>query len=244
MNDRLVELPAPVLNEAAFERRREHLLAELQRPAAAHRLRPVALVLAAVVLGVLAFAPISGASLGHRLVTGLGDLWSTPAPPSKHPADVQNMAHDMTNLPPGITNRAGTPLPKDARDLATDLGTDNDTITAFPTSKGAVCYMILGAGSCADLKTWPWNTVGFTFSIFSTRAGGARVFGIASEKVASVSVVIGGVPHATILENHALYYQLPPGAHQSEIQRIGATWKDGSTHAVPVDTHWNPPGRG
>lgn len=241
MSYQSVGLPAPVMSETTFQRRREHLLAELERPAPDRRSQAAVGVLIAVAVGVLVLAPISGASLGHRLVTGLGDLWSSPAPPTKHPADVQNMTESATNEPPGVTYRGGKPLTGKARDLLSGLGTADDTLTAYPTTSGAVCYMILGAGSCANLETWPWNTVGFTFSIFSTRDGGTRVFGIASDKVASVRVEIGGVEHPMILENNALYYQVPPGERDSDIQQLVATWKDGSVHPVPVSTHWSPP---
>jgi hypothetical protein len=240
MSDHLVELPAPVMSESAFQRRREHLLAELERPAS-HRRHVVAAALVAVVLALLAFAPISGASLGHRLVSGLGALWSSPAQPTKYPADVQDMAHSATIEPPGVTYKGGKPLTGKARDLLTGLGTAGDTITAYPTSSGAVCYMIEGAGSCANLAKWPWNTVGFTFSIFSTRDGGTRVFGIAADKVTSVSVEVAGVEQLAVLQNNALYYQLPPSVHDSDIQQVTATWSDGSTHSVPLRIHWDPP---
>lgn len=240
MSDHFVELPAPVMSEAVLQRRRDHLLAELEH-AAPRRRRTVVAVLVAIMLGVLVVAPVSGASLGRRLVTGLGDLWSSPAAPTKYSADVQNMAHSATIEPPGVTYRGGKPLTGKARDLLSGLGTAGDTITAYPTSNGAVCYMIQGAGSCANVAKWPWSTVGFTFSIFSTRSGGTRVFGIASDKVASMSVVIAGVAQPALLENHALYYHLPPDVHESDIQQVRATWSDGSTHSVPLDTHWDPP---
>lgn len=243
MSDHLVELPAAAMSEDAFRRRREHLLAELDRPTP-HRHRQAAIgMLILVVLGVLVFAPISGASLGHRLVTGLGNIWSSPAPPTKHPTDVQNMAHSATIEPPGVTYKGGKAITGKARDLLSGLGTADDTITAYPTSSGEVCYMIEGAGSCANLEKWPWNTVGFTYSVFSTRVGGVRVFGIATDKVASVSVVVGGVTNDALLENNAFYYQLPEGVDESQIQQIVATWGDGSSHPVPVSTHWYPAGR-
>jgi hypothetical protein len=240
MSDFFVEPPAPIMSEAALDRRRTHLLAELGRPPARH-LRPAVGMLVAGMLAVLAFAPISGASLGHRLVTGLGDMWSSPAQPTKHPADVQNMGHSATIEPPGITYRGGKPLTGKARDLLTGLGKTDDTITAYPTSTGAVCYMILGAGSCANLETWPWNTVGFTYSVFSTQAGGVRVFGIAADKVVSISVSIGDVSNPALLQNNAFYYQLPQSVDENDVQKIVATWNDGSTHSVPVNTHWYPP---
>jgi hypothetical protein len=241
MSELFGEIRAPAMGDAAFRRRREHLLAELGRPAG-RRLRPAALVLAAAVLGVLAFAPIGGASLAHRLATGLGDIWSSPGPPPEDPAEVQAFAQDVPRVPPGVAYEGGAPLPGEARDLATGLGTVGDTITAFPTTSGAVCYMIDGAGSCDNLEKWPWNTVGFAFSIFSTRDGGTRIFGIAADRVAAVSVEIEGVEHPAILENDALYYQLPPGVHESDVEQVVATWRDGSVHSVPVGSHWNPPG--
>lgn len=240
MSDHFVELPAPAMNDDAFLRRREHLLAELERPRT-HRLRPVAVLGVAAVLALLVFAPISGASLAHRVAGGLDTLWSSPAPPTKYPADVENMAESARIEPPGVTYRGGKVLTGKARDLLSGLGTAGDTITAYPTSSGAVCYMIEGAGSCTNLAKWPWNTVGFTFSIFSTRDGGTRVFGIATDQVTSVTVEIAGVEQPAVLEHNALYYQLPPGVHDSDIQQVTATWDDGSVHSVPVGTGWNPP---
>ncbi len=240
MSELFLDPPSAAMSDAAFGRRRAHLIAELERPTP-RRIRPALVAVAVVVLGLLAFAPVGGANLVHRVATGLGDIWSSPAPPTKFPADVQSFAQDVPDVPPGITYKGGTPLPGEARDLASGLGPAGDTITAFPTTSGEVCYMIQGAGSCANLEKWPWNTVGFTFGIFSTRADGARIYGIASDKVVSLSVEIGDLEHPAILENNALYYALPPGVHESDIQQISATWQDGSVHSVPVDTHWNPP---
>lgn len=240
MSDHLVELPAPVMSEAACHRRRGHLLAEMERPAS-HRRHVLAAVLVVAVLALLAFAPISGASLGQRLVTGLGDWWSATAPPTKNPGEAQSFTDDWNTGP--VHNLNGRPLPADARDLLSGLGPATDTITAFPTSNGAVCYMIQGAGTCVSLEKWPWSTVGFEYSVFSTQEGGTRIFGIAADKVTSVSVEIGGSAHPAILGNHAIYYHLPPGIQDADIQKVIATWKDGSVHAVPENAHWDPPHR-
>lgn len=241
MSDHFVELPAPLMSEATFDRRRAHLLAELERPVV-RRLSPVSFVVAAaVVLGVLAFAPISGASLAHRLVTGMGDLWSSSVPPTKSPAEVHSFTDDWNTGPSGSLNLSGSPLTGKARDLATGLGSADDTITAFPTTNGAVCYMIQGAGSCTNLEKWPWNTIGFTVSIFSTRDGGTRVYGIATDKIASAVIQVAGTNYPMTLENDALYYHLPPNVHESDLQQVVATWKDGSLHPFPFHSHWSPP---
>lgn len=242
MNDFLGQVPAPVMSDGAFYRRREHLLAELERPSR-RRLRPAALVLVAAVLGLLAFAPIGGASLAHRVATGLGGLWSTPAPPPKDPAEVQSFVDDWNTGPWGLENPAGVPLLGEARDLASGLGTAGDTITAFPTSDGAVCYMVMGAGSCGFLDSRDPVGAGITFGILSTRiTGTTRLFGVASDEVASVNVVIDGIEHPAILRNNAFYYQLPQGISERDVEGVVATWTDGSTHTFPVSTHPAPPG--
>lgn len=240
MSDHLAELPAPVMSEAAFQRRRQHLLIELERPSA-HRRRAAAVMLVAVVVGVLAFAPISGASLAHRVASSLGGWWSSTAPPTTNPSEAQSFTDDWDTGPGAGKQLDGAPLPGDARDLLSGLGPAGDTITAFPTTNGTICYMIQGAGTCANLHKWPWNTVGFNVGIFSTRDGGTRIFGIAEANVASVSVEIAGVEQPAILGNHAFYYHLPSGVHDSDIEQVTATWSDGSTHSMPMNSHWNPP---
>jgi hypothetical protein len=238
MSDHLVELPAPVMSEATFERRRTHLLAEIERPAPQRR-HALAAVLVAGVLALLAFAPISGASLGHRLVSGLGSWWSTTAPPTTNPGEAQTFG---TGYWEGGSHRFdGKPLPGDAKDLLSNLGPAGDTITAFPTSNGSVCYMIQGAGTCVNLQMWPWKTIGFNVGIFGTHDGGTRVFGVTDAKVRAMDIEIAGVEHPMILGNHAFYYHLPPSAHESDLQQLTATWSDGTTHTMPLDRHWNPP---
>ena len=48
MSDHVVELPAPVMSEDAFHRRREHLLAEIQRPRIRRRHALAAVLVTAV----------------------------------------------------------------------------------------------------------------------------------------------------------------------------------------------------
>jgi hypothetical protein len=87
----------------------------------------------------------------------------------------------------------------------------------------------------------PWNTIGFIVAIFSTRSGGARVFGITDAKVTSMKLEIASVEHPAILGNHAFYYHLPPGIYESDLQSVTATWSDGSTHTMPLNKHGSGP---
>ncbi len=202
MSDHLVELPAPVMSEAAFQRRREHLLAELERPAGASA------AALAVVLGGRGRARGVGVRSDQRRES-CAIAWLPASEPGglrphrrrRTPAEVQNFTDDWNDRPPRPAHlQGGKPLPARRGILLSGLGPAGDTITAYPTSNGAVCYMIEGAGSCTNLKKWPWNTVGFTFGIFSTHDGGTRIFGIAADKVTAVSVEIAGVEQPAILE--------------------------------------------
>lgn len=199
--------------------------------------RRVALVvLTAAALALLAVAPISGASVVQRL----GSWWSSAAPPTKNPGEVKSFTDDWDTGPAASRHLNGKPLTAKARDLLSGLGPPHDTITAFPTTNGSVCYMIEGAGTCVNLRKWPWNTVGFEFGIFSSRGQGTRIFGVAAARVRSVSVEIAGFEHAATFGNHAFYYHLPPGIHERDLQNVKATWKDGSVHSVPF-RNWHPP---
>ena len=121
MSDHVVELPAPVMSEDAFHRRREHLLAEIQRPASRRR-HALAAVLVTAVLALMAFAPISGASLAHRVATGLGkSRWSSTAPPPKDPAEVQSFTDDWNTGPGASLHLNGNPVLGKARDLLSVL---------------------------------------------------------------------------------------------------------------------------
>lgn len=244
MTDDILNPPAAAMTDAALRRRRSHLLAELERDPRPVR-RAAAMVFAAAALAVLTLAPIGGASLASRAATGLSSLWSEPAPPPKDPASAANLgeaASRWTRDSNDPTRAPGVPLLGKARDLLQGLGSASDTITAFPTANGAVCYEIRAAGSCGRLDQWPWSAVGFTFSILYTRDGGTRVFGVAGDQVQTVEVEVADTYHAAEVRNNAFYYQLADGLSGNDVQRLVATWTDGSTHEFHVHDGRSGPG--
>ena len=106
--------------------------------------------------------------------------------------------------------------------------------------------MIEGAEVVAPtLRSGREYTVGFTFSIFSTRDGGTREAGFRHRRRqghhGQRRSRRGRAQQPAILENNAIYYQLPPGVHDSDIQQVTATWSDGSTPSVPLHSHGTPP---
>jgi hypothetical protein len=124
----------------------------------------------------------------------------------------------------------GKPVLSKSQKLLVDVGSVHDTLTAFPTSKGRVCYHILGAGSCGQLDT----PSGVTFSILAVRNSGTRLYGVAADKVSRVQVVVGGIAHDATLRNNGFYFELAKGSDGAEVERVISTLNDGTTHTFPV----------
>ena len=144
-------------------------------------------------------------------------------------ADVSNLAASVTRWKNEDSNsRSGTPLASQARDLITNAGQGNDTLSAFPTSTGMVCYEINASGTCGRVDT----STGITFGILGGGAGGTRVFGVAANKVVKVQVQVSGTLYDAVLNDNGFYFQLPAGTSEHQLQVI-ATWNDGTTHSVP-----------
>lgn len=192
-----------------------------------------------IVLGLVGCCALSGALAGARLASGgqtqpLAAFSSTTAPSAADPNGfIQSLADDVGNVPPGVTNHMGQPLVGEARNLITNAGAAHDTLSAFPTSTGGVCFEVRAAGSCGNPSTDP-SGAGITWGILSIRSTGTRVYGVASDEVVKVDVEIDGVNHPATLNNSGFYYQVPDGLTGDDVQQIVATWKDGSVHQVSV----------
>jgi hypothetical protein len=150
-------------------------------------------------------------------------------------------AADATNLAQAVARwnneypatGPGTPFTSQAIDLLTNMGREGDTVTAFTTRRGSVCFEIRAAGTCERLD----DPSGITLAIFATRVGGTRVYGVAADSVARVQVNVAGVLRDAVLHNNAYYYQLPSSfgiAEGDAVQNLVVTSKDGTTHLVNV----------
>lgn len=190
--------------------------------------RLLILVVALAALGVVGGA----ASTAFGLQAG-----SIPAAFDDASGNVQNAA-DNRSLADAVSGwdrehpntGPGEPLLAKSKDLLIGVGARQDTLSAFPTSKGAVCYQILAAGTCGKLD----SPSGITFSILAIRDRGTRLFGVASDEVVRVQVVVDGVARGALLRNNGFHYQLSDGSEGSEVQRVISTFADGTTHSVSV----------
>jgi hypothetical protein len=190
-------------------------------------------------VGVLCAAVLAGATVGALVAVGSG---STALPPA---AALNDSAGRLAVTPPDVLDLAGAvdrwndeaahfhgpgpgvPLPGEAKNLLSGMGRAGDTVAAFPTSRGLVCFEIDAAGTCGSLH----SPSGITWAILSTR-GNSRVFGIASDAVARVQVDVQGVLQDAILRHNAYHFQLPAQLDDTAVHGLLVTWKDGSRHGV------------
>jgi len=147
------------------------------------------------------------------------------------PADAQSLADAVARWNEEYPRTGpGIPLTSEARDLLSGVGREGDTLTAFRTQRGDVCFEIRAAGTCGRVDT----PSGITFAILSTRTGGARLYGVAADQVVRVEIQVNGANSKALLRDNGFYYHLPQGTASSDIDRVTAIWNDGSAHAFPV----------
>ncbi len=139
----------------------------------------------------------------------------------------------LTEDEPGV---ASTLLPGNA-DLArgrTLLSTAGWTLAAAPTKKGRVCGAVLDAdgtftaGGCVDRFTPELPVVP---NVARVGSGATFVYGLASDSVKAVAVVVNGAKRQTTLQNDAFFFQ---PSSDSSIGGVVATLADGSRVTVPL----------
>lgn len=95
----------------------------------------------------------------------------------------------------------GEPLVDHTRALLT---VGDDTLRAFPTARGDVCYEVRDAGTCARLtdERPAW------FSILYTRDGGRRAYGVVRDDVRSLTIQLGSRDVPANIVNGGFYATL------------------------------------
>ncbi len=151
--------------------------------------------------------------------------------PSVAPAHSQSLAEAVVRWrTENPSTGPGTPLVAEATNLLTGVGHAKDTLSAFRTDRGDVCFEVRAAGSCGRVDT----PTGIIFAILYTRAGGTRLYGVAADKVNRIEVRIDGVGREMLLRNNGLYYELPEGLGSGDIDAVISFLHDGSAHSFPL----------
>jgi hypothetical protein len=139
----------------------------------------------------------------------------------------------LTQDEPGV---ASSLLPGNA-DLAKGrnlISSPHWTLAAAPTGKGNVCSVVLDsdgtytAGGCVDAFTGKLPIVP---NITTLGSNTTVVYGLASDSVEAVAIVVNGVEHQATLSNDAFLFQPSSGASVSSVL---ATLADGSRVTVPL----------
>jgi hypothetical protein len=152
---------------------------------------------------------------------------ATPSPDTRNLAEAVERWHAESSA----LNREGPgkPVLERAKPLLSNVGRERDTLTAFPTTNGVVCFEIRAAGTCGKLDT----PTGIAWAILSTR-GSTRVFGIVADEVSRVTVNVDGTDHRALLRSNAFFYELDEGVSESAIRSIASTSKAGSTRTITI----------
>lgn len=190
------------------------------------------LTLATVLLGVCGLAGAAvGAGLASGTETPLMAIFTAPnAGAAEDAAQVADFAEAVRRWTAEAPDTGpGEPLTGKATTLLAPTGTP-DTLRAFPTSKGRVCFEVLGAGTCGELG--PSSPI--AMGILYTKDAGTRVFGIASDDVTRVQIDLAGDLRDATLRRNGFHYRLSESVTSNDIRRVISTTSDGQRHVLAV----------
>jgi hypothetical protein len=123
--------------------------------------------------------------------------------------------------------------------LLQNVGVSRRTLYAFPTDRGRVCFALTDVGAgCTDgfSNAVPVNvTVGKPDGKPTGSGEPIVVWGIASNAVKQINVVINGSSHAATLSRNAFFYQLSSNATSAEeVQSLVVTLRGGATRTIDL----------
>lgn len=255
MSDHLVELPAPVMSEAAFQRRRMHLLAEIERhrPHAEHGLRRLSsrrswrrrgVVFVAV--GVLAAVGAASAVAYHYLgpspgfTAGLSSLNKLPPVPWPSSVPKGGLANEAAST--GLTPMQAEHRMRLAQSGLTlgqgDVG-DID-LYAFPGISGSACLFVtapLSGGICLPTSNVSNSALdGVAWAAWGgdgprAPTGPLGVFGLVADNVSGVEADISGMTRSIPILNNSFYADFDRITNQDSIKLI-VRFDDGTARTL------------
>jgi hypothetical protein len=164
------------------------------------------------------------------------------------------VAHDMsaafalppvpdTELPDAVTHGhenlpvPGAALPNQTRRVAHGLGRNGADIYLFPTTQGKVCEVITettSMGTCVPSFRFLKGEV--ATSVYYGDTAPQSVAGLASNRVAAVSVRVGDQLVPVTLTRNTFFWQAPTSdVTRGDIKGLVVRWHDGRTFDVNLD---------
>ena len=139
-------------------------------------------------------------------------------------------------LPPGISSEQwrdmspGDVVHEEGRLLLAGLGGEEDKLYAAPTRNDQVAHELLpnGGGGCGSP-----GPDGLHMGWTQTERGDLVVYGLVSDEVAAVDVVVGGVTHEARMGENAFGLRLEQ-THDSDLERVVLRRRDGTRNEVAL----------
>jgi hypothetical protein len=130
----------------------------------------------------------------------------------------------------------GRAIPGQVRRLGQNLGRNSVDIFAFPTTRGVVCVFVAehtSAATCVDSFTPATGNV--QWGIYSGSGTPQTVFGLASDAVTDVQVVVGGTAQSAALQTNSFFWQsATPAATKEMINALLVRQGDGRVMRVDL----------
>jgi hypothetical protein len=194
-------------------------------------------LLLAVVVGCGAIALVL-AQAGHKaravelppVAHDMAAAFAIPAvPDSQLPHAVANEEDDLP--------RPGTAIPNQTRRIAQRLGENGADLYVFPTTQGKVCSVITEAalmGTCVPSFRFLKGEV--ATDIYSGETAPQTVTGLASNRVAAISVRVGDRLEPVTVSRNTFFWQAPSSdVTRGDIKGLVVRWHNGQTFDVNLD---------
>jgi hypothetical protein len=148
-----------------------------------------------------------------------------------------------SELPDGVSQaeellpRPGAALPNQTRRIGRGLGKNGVDVYVFPTTQGKVCSVVTEAtwnGGCVPSFRLVKGEV--AWAVYSGETAPQTVTGLASNRVAAISVRVGDRLEPVTVSRNTFFWQAPTSdVTRGDIKGLVVRWHDGRTFDVNLD---------
>jgi hypothetical protein len=134
----------------------------------------------------------------------------------------------------------GSVMPNETRLLGKKLGTNGVAAYAFASTEGAVCEVVAERASVSmclpsGLEGFDGLPGGVAWGIYYGEGVPQTVYGLASDDVAGVQVVVDGLPYEATLTRNNFFWQGGSDVSRESIQALVVRQVDGTDVRVSLD---------
>jgi hypothetical protein len=195
---------------------------------------------------ILLLVPVVAAAAVTALLLRVGhDATAVELPPVAHdmaaafalPVIADSQLPEAVRQGQDLLPRPGTALPNQTRRIGHGLGKNRMDIYAFPTTQGKVCWVETEStpmGSCVPSFRFLKGEV--ATDVYSGDTAPQTVTGVASNRVAAISVRVGDRLEPVTVARNTFFWQAPTSdVTRGDIKGLVVRWRDGRTFDVKLD---------